>query len=83
MVFDHFSKLHETGLDEDQKKLKYGAMQFKLPGCPFETDMSKEDATIGKQFVIKLLEGMYALGYDFVVSSDLTRTEDQVCKNMF
>ena len=65
-------------LDDEYRKIKYGAVQFKLPGCPFETDMSKDDATIGKVFTLKLLEGMYSLGYDFVTSSDLTRSEDQV-----
>ncbi len=39
---------------------------------------AKSDATIGKVFVTQLLEGMYSLGYDFIVSSDLARTYDQV-----
>ena len=38
----------------------------------------KESATIGKNFVLKLLAKMYSLGYDFVTASDLTRTTDMV-----
>ncbi len=38
----------------------------------------KNDSTLGKLFVLQVLEGMYQLGYDFVVSSDLARMHDQV-----
>ena len=38
----------------------------------------KESATIGKNFIVKLLSKMNTLGYDFVTASDLTRTIDMV-----
>ena len=57
---------------------KYGTLEFKLPGYPFVTKNDAESATTGKEFVCQLLDKMYSLGYDFVVSSDLTRETDQV-----
>ena len=53
-------------------------MEFKLPGAPFLPKQPVESATTGKKFVCQLLDKMYSLGYDFVVSSDLTRKNDQV-----
>ena len=57
---------------------KYGTLEFKLPGAPFLPKQPVESATTGKKFVCQLLDKMYSLGYDFVVSSDLTRQTDQV-----
>jgi hypothetical protein len=72
--------MSRVNLDEDSYQQKYGIIQFKLPHHPFVTDGTKEAATVGKSFVIKLLEAMYGLGYDFITGSDLTRTTDQVSR---
>ena len=38
---------------------------------PFAVNNGIESATTGKKFICQLLEEMYSLGYDFVVTSDL------------
>ncbi len=68
----------DVGGKPQNGKDKCGATQYYLPGRPFMVQGAKSDATIGKVFVTQLLEGMYSLGYDFIVSSDLARTYDQV-----
>ncbi len=46
---------------------------YRLPGRPFVVDIgSKSDATLGKLFVLRILEHMYISGYDFLTSSDLS-----------
>ena len=59
---------------------KFGSWQFKLPQHPFEVHMGKDSATIGKLFTLRMFEELYALGYNLVVSSDLSRTRDQSTK---
>ncbi len=57
-------------------KDKLGAYQLKLPGSPFWLTANKETSTLGKLFATRVFEEMYALGYDFVCSSDLSRLYD-------
>ena len=56
---------------------KFGAWQFKLPQYPFEVKGGKDSATIGKLFTIRMFEELHAMGYNMVVSSDLSRAGDQ------
>ena len=73
----YFLRQHSSG--EGQNGIhKYGTLEFQLPGGPFLPKPPVESATTGKRFVCQLLDKMYSLGYDFVVSSDLTRQTDQV-----
>ncbi len=57
-------------------KDKFGATQLKLPGFPFCLRVNKDHSTLGKIFATRVFEEMYAMGYDFVCSADLTRTLD-------
>ena len=53
---------------------KYEVLQGKFHlQQPFAVNMGIESATTGKKFICELLEKMYSLGYDFVVTSDLNR----------
>jgi len=53
--------------------MKLGVAQIKFSGDPFSIGSSKASATIGKVFAIQVLQTMYSFGYDFIVSSDMTR----------
>ena len=55
-------------------KEDYGAITFRLPGQPFRVRQGKKNATLGKLFMVRLLEEMYKLGYHFLTSSKLSRT---------
>ncbi len=55
---------------------KFGATQIKFPGYPFCLQVNKDVSTLGKVFATKTFEQMYALGYDFVCSTDLARLYD-------
>jgi len=59
-------------------KDKYGTLGYNVGSewC-FQVNSGKTAATSGKLFTIRMLEEMHKLGYDPVVSSDLTRTYDQ------
>ena len=62
---------------------KHGLVSFKLPGCPFKQgsggafSRSSEKACIyGKVLILRVLEEMDKLGYNYLLSSDLARTVD-------
>ena len=59
------------------KKHKYGAIDMSLGSSCFALESGKVAATSGKLFTILMFEEMYKLGYDPVVSSDLSRSYDQ------
>ena len=55
----------------------YGTLKMKVGDkYTFYASMGKERATIGKFFAIRLLEEMYNLGYNLLISSDLARLAD-------
>lgn len=59
-------------------RIDSGMIEFKLYGSsPFAAKSSKEDSTYGKKIAITILEDMYKMGYDLIVSTDLSRTEDR------
>ena len=66
--------LQRNHVDE---KVKYGAPQFDLHHSVFVVNSGAENSTLGKVFAIRLLEEMNSLGYDPMLSSDLSRTHDQ------
>merc|ERR1740128_1051365 len=56
---------------------KDGYHRFKFSNwLVFEQGASKHGSTAGKLFAIRLLEEMYKLGYDPIISSDLVRCFD-------
>eukprot|EP00092_Neocalanus_flemingeri_P024478 GFUD01026546.1.p1 GENE.GFUD01026546.1~~GFUD01026546.1.p1 ORF type:complete len:438 (+),score=109.53 GFUD01026546.1:178-1491(+) len=58
-------------------KDKHGTIGMKLGSYCFTLSSGKVSATSGKLFTILMFEEMYKLGYDSVVSSDLSRNYDQ------
>jgi len=52
---------------------KYGAMNLKMPGYPFVGISGKESATFSRLFVLKCLEEMSFMGYDFIISTNVSR----------
>ena len=56
---------------------KYGMVQMTLAQHCFRLRSGKTAATSGKLFTLRMFEEMYKLGYDPVVSSDLSRRYDQ------
>jgi hypothetical protein len=57
--------------------------------CPFEDDVyikpilqGKDSSTLGRLFVLRLLEEMHILGYDLVTSTDLSRFNLDVFRSM-
>ena len=66
-------------LNADQEVIteaKYGAVQFRLPGSPFAPNCGRDSAYFGKFFILRLLEQMHVIGYDFLTSIDLSRAFD-------
>ena len=55
-------------------ELKHGATQITLPGEPFSSHAISKNCNIGIIFTKRLLEAMFSLGYDFMFSTDLSRT---------
>ena len=61
-----------------EREEKYGCVEYCISsGYCFQLSNNKSSATSGKLFVILMFEEMYKLGYDAVVSSDLSRMYDQ------
>ena len=57
---------------------KYGTIGYTVgSGYCFQLNSGKTSATSGKLFTVLMFEEMYKLGYDPVVSSDLSRMFDQ------
>jgi len=71
-----YGAAREVSDDKVQQKMKYGTVQFKFPGWPFSLGCGQDSATLGKVLSTRVLEKMHAIGYDFLVSSDLTRVGD-------
>ena len=73
--------------DVDQKDVKreekFGVTEFRLKStyC-FQRLCSKTVSTVGKLFTILMLEEMYRMGYEFIISSDLAR-DDQLATLFF
>ena len=62
---------------------KHGLVSFKLPGCPFKlksggafSRSSEKACLFGKILILRVLEEMDKLGYNYLLSSDLSRTVD-------
>lgn len=72
LLFSEISRSNEIEPEE-----KYGCLEYRLPGSPFVVNSGRESATLGKVFGIRIMEELNALGYDLVVSSDLSRAYDQ------
>ena len=73
------SVVKELATAADQEVIteaKYGAVQFRLPGSPFAPNCGRDSAYFGKFFVLRLLEQMHVIGYDFLTSIDLSRAFD-------
>ena len=70
----NFSELAGSNWHGCNPKEDYGAITFRLPGQPFRVRGGKKNATLGKLFMVRLLEEMYKLGYHFIASSKLSRT---------
>ena len=70
----NFRELAGPGWHGCTPKEDYGAITFRLPGQPFRVRQGKKNATLGKLFMVRLLEEMYKLGYHFIASSKLSRT---------
>ena len=70
----NFRELAGPGWHGCTPKEDYGAITFRLPGQPFRVRQGKKNATLGKLFMVRLLEEMYKLGYHFLTSSKLSRT---------
>ena len=63
---------------EVSKQDKYGTTGYSVgSGSCFQLNSGKTSATSGKLFTVLMFEEMYKLGYDPVVSSDLSRMYDQ------
>lgn len=58
-------------------KDKYGLPSYSLEEWCFTMGNGKRAATSGKLFTLRMFEEMHKLGYDPVVSSDLSRAYDQ------
>ena len=71
---NNFRELAGPGWHGCTPKEDYGAITFRLPGQPFRVRQGKKNATLGKLFMVRLLEEMYKLGYHFLTSSKLSRT---------
>ena len=55
----------------------YGTLKMKVgDNFTFYPNQGKEKATLGKFFALRLLEEMYNLGYNLLISSDLARQAD-------
>ncbi len=54
----------------------FGATKLKFSGRPFGLQNGVDDATLAKVFAVKAFEEIYALGYDFIGSADLSRILD-------
>jgi len=69
----------KSGADmEIIRKDKYGTFGYEVgDGSCFTLGSSKTSSTSGKLFTVRMFEEMYKLGYDPVVSSDLSRSSDQ------
>ena len=68
----------KTGTATDPLHEHYGTLKMQVgPGwLTFAQGGGKEQGTLGKYFVLRLFEEMYALGFNLVVSSDLARVGD-------
>ncbi|XP_023332524.1 uncharacterized protein LOC111704506 isoform X3 [Eurytemora carolleeae] len=60
----------------DSEEESPGYHKFQLKSANFNEGAGLEASTAGKLFVLRLLEEMYMMGYDPVVSSDLVREKD-------
>merc|ERR1719376_407337 len=56
---------------------KYGVPSYTMEEWCFTVGNGKKAATSGKMFTLRMFEEMHKLGYDPVVSSDLSRSYDQ------
>lgn len=53
-----------------------GSIEFKFPGRPFANVSGREASAVGKAFTGRVFSGMEVLGYDFLVSSELSFFQD-------
>ena len=65
-----------TGNQELSGRDVCGSTEFKFPGRPFANCSGKEASAMGKVFAGKVLTGMTDLGYEFVISSELSFFQD-------
>eukprot|EP00116_Pleurobrachia_bachei_P003949 sb/3464211/ len=68
----------KTGSATPPIKEYYGTLKMQVGSSymTFARGAGKDLGTLGKYFVLRLFEEMYALGYNLVVSSDLSRVGD-------
>jgi len=77
MVVRDINRLYGGTGDELYKKTKYGVVRYGLGFSAFVKKNRKEEATLGKLFCIQMMEELYKLGYDVILSSDLSIRNDQ------
>lgn len=77
-VIKEINECSGAGYEEVIQKDKYGTAGYTVSsGACFQVNSGKTAATSGKLFTLRMFEEMYKLGYDLVVSSDLSRMFDQ------
>ena len=76
-VIKEINKASGGDSDDVSVKDKYGVPSYTLDEWCFTMGNGKTAATSGKLFTLRMFEEMYKLGYDQVVSSDLSRAYDQ------